>query len=105
MRILELFEFEEWCFLFSILISLDIIQGPPLFACSNLLVYRIYLHFYNWRTLKSSVFDDFPVLSNNGRLSRQFHVGRSRLIEMVAFLSFFFNFLRKQLLKFVLPIS
>ena len=38
MRILELFELEEWCFLFSLLISLDIIQGPPLVACSNLLV-------------------------------------------------------------------
>ena len=38
MRILELFELEEWCFLFSLLISLDIIQGPPFITCSNLLV-------------------------------------------------------------------
>ena len=38
MRILKLFELEEWYFLFSLLISLDIIQGPPLVACSNLLV-------------------------------------------------------------------
>ena len=37
----------------------------------------------------------------NGKLSAQFHVGRSRLIEMMAFM-FFFNFLLKQLIKFVL---
>ena len=41
MRILELFELEERCFLFSLLISLDIIQGPTLVACSNLLVILI----------------------------------------------------------------
>ena len=38
MRILKLFQLKERCFLFSLLISLDIIQGPPLVACSNLLV-------------------------------------------------------------------
>ena len=44
MRILKLFELEERCFLFSLLISLDIIQGPPLVAGSNLLVYSFEAH-------------------------------------------------------------
>ena len=40
-------------------------------------------------------------MSNYGKLSAQFHVGRSRLIEMVGFMPFF-NFLLEQLLKFFL---
>ena len=38
MRILKLFELEERCLLFSFFISMDIIQGPPLVACGNLLI-------------------------------------------------------------------
>ena len=38
----------------------------------------------------------------NGKLSAQFHVGRSRLTEMVGLINVFFNFLPKQLIKFVL---
>ena len=41
MRILKLFELKELCFLSSLLISLDIIQGPPPVACSNLLVSEV----------------------------------------------------------------
>ena len=33
--------------------------------------------------------DDFPVVSSYGKLSAQFHAGRSRLIEMVRVMSFF----------------
>ena len=40
-RILKLFELEERCFLFSLLVSLDIIQEPPLVACSDLLVVKL----------------------------------------------------------------
>ena len=45
------------------------------------------------------MFDDFAAVSNYGKLSAQFHVGRSRLIEMVTFILFFFYFLLKQLLN------
>ena len=34
------------------------------------------------------MFDDFPVVSNYGKLPAQFHAGRSRLTEMVEFMSF-----------------
>ena len=47
------------------------------------------------------MFNDFPVVSNYDRLSAQFHVGRSTLIEMVGFMSVFLNFLLEQLLKVV----
>ena len=43
--ILKLLELEERCLLFSLLLSLDIIQGPPLVACSNLLVIIIIIMF------------------------------------------------------------
>ena len=43
-RTLKLFELEERCFLFSLLVSLEIIQWPQLVACSNLLVLQKYLH-------------------------------------------------------------
>ena len=42
-RILKLFELEERCYLFSLLDLLDIIQGPPLAACSSLLVLKTIL--------------------------------------------------------------
>ena len=48
-----------------------------------------YLHYYSRRTLCSHMFDDIPAVSHYGKLSAQFHVGRSRLIDIVRFLSFF----------------
>ena len=44
------------------------------------------------------IFDDFPVVNKYGKLSTQFDFGRSRLTEMVGFMSFF-NFLLEQLLN------
>ena len=35
------------------------------------------------------MFDDFPVVSNYGKLSAQFHDGSSRLIDIMGFMSFF----------------
>ena len=35
------------------------------------------------------MFDDLLVVSNYGKLSAQFHVGKLKLIEMVGFLSFY----------------
>ena len=48
------------------------------------------------------MFHDFLKVSDYGKLSAKFLVGRLRLIEMVEFVSFFFYFLLEQLLIFVL---
>ena len=46
------------------------------------------------------MFDDFPVVSDYGKLSAQFHSGRSRLIETIWWkLRRFLNFLFEQLLN------
>ena len=50
------------------------------------------------------MFDDFSAVSNYGDLSAQFYVGRLKLTEMLGFVSLSFNFLLKQLLKFILNI-
>ena len=44
------------------------------------------------------MFDDFPLVSSYCKLYAQFPVGRSRLTELVGYMSFFFNFLLGQLL-------
>ena len=47
------------------------------------------------------MFDDYPVVSNYGKLSAQFHVGTSRLIEMVGFMTLF-QFLARIIIKICL---
>ena len=54
-----------------------------------MLFYQIHLDFDNRRTLKSHMFDDFLAVSSYGKLSAQFDVGRSRLIEMMGVMSCF----------------
>ena len=51
-----------------------------LFWCNFILFHQICFHFCNQITLQSHVymFDDFQVVSNYGKFSAQFHVGRSR---------------------------
>ena len=49
------------------------------------------------------MFNDVPVVSYYGTLSAQFHIGGSRLIEMVGFMLFFY-FVLEQLLKCTLVV-
>ena len=72
-----------------------------------MLFYQIYLHFYeeNFNHSCLVIFqDDFSVVSNYGKLSAQFHVGRLRPIEIVGFISVF-KFLPEQLSEFILTIA
>ena len=55
----KLLELEERCLLFSVLLSLDIIQGPPLVACSNLLVTLL------WETLFCPLVPKFQLILTN----------------------------------------
>ena len=66
-----------------------------------MLLYQIYVHLENWRTLFPQVLDDFPAVWNYGKLSAKFLVSSIKVIDTVGFLSFF-KVLLEQLLKFLL---
>ena len=51
------------------------------------------------------MFDDFPVVSNIGKLSAQFHVSRSRVTVMVVRLMSFFKFPALAIIKICLEVT
>ena len=76
--------------MFEILICIEYIGKKAILLQFHAALFnQIYLQFYNRRTLGSRMFDDFPLVSNYGKLPAQFHVGGLRYIEMVRFMSIF----------------
>ena len=54
-----------------------------------MLSYYFQFHLYNRSTLKSEMYGEFLVMSNHGKLSAQFLLGTSTIIEKVGLLSYF----------------
>ena len=62
----------------------------------------IYVHRENYRTFLRKIIKDFPAVWNYGKLSAKFIISRIKDIDTVGVLSFSFQVLLEQLLKFLL---
>ena len=54
--------------------TIDKICIKGFYKLQSVLFYQRYLDFYNRQTLEPHMLDDFPVVSNCGKLSAQLHV-------------------------------